>query len=98
MCAATGKPVPKRIQNAPELLPGLDVFYDAFNCLSTTRQIGMGLGPIPWTCIQAYADEYGFEGDQRADLFYHVNVMDSAFLEHVRKQNKSEPGKGKIGK
>jgi len=83
-----GRPLPEKIENAPVLLPGLDVFYNAFLELSTCRAHGMGvLGPIPWTAISAYAEYEGFTSEQDFDLFVlYIRDMDREFLKHMSKK------------
>lgn len=75
-------PIPKEILNAPELLPGLELFYAAFNDLHTCRPVGMAEGQIPWTTIDLYCERYDITGDQREDFFYHIRELDHAYLEH----------------
>lgn len=84
-CMQTGMPIPDFIKNAPELMPGLEVFLQAFWDLSTCRQIGMGLGPIPWTSVESYATLY-FESDGfKQDLHFHIRQLDAAYLEWANK-------------
>jgi hypothetical protein len=77
-------PLPEKIANAPELAPGLDLFYVAFLELATCRTSGWGEGPIPWTAIDRYAEANAFEGEQREDLFHHVRAMDQGYLAWAR--------------
>lgn len=82
-----GRPLPRKIANAPELDLGLSVYYYAFAELSTDRPLGWnGEGRIPWSSIRAWADDYGFVGDQRDDLFHHIREMDEAYLEYRAKK------------
>ena len=54
-------------------------FYtDAFWELSTCRQIGMGLGPIPFTSLMEYAKLR--EVEEIDDFLYVIRVMDNAYL------------------
>jgi len=41
----------KALENRPILLPGLDVYFNAYRDLSYDRPIGMDVGPIPWSSI-----------------------------------------------
>lgn len=55
--------------------------YAAFQELSTTRQMGFGLGPIPWTAINDYAWRYGIVATDHFDhLVTFVRAMDEAWL------------------
>src|SRR5690606_27200047 len=87
-CMQTGMPIPDFIKNAPELMPGLEVFLEAFWDLSTCRQIGMGLGPIPWTSVQEYCRINGGGEDFNRDIHYHVRQLDIAYLEWANKNSK----------
>lgn len=85
-CLRFGQPLPDKIREAPELLPGLELYYRAFFRLSTCRQIGMGLGPVPWTAVQEYARVLELEPDQAEALRYHIERMDNAFLDWQSKK------------
>ena len=74
-------PLPERIKNAPDLLPGLELYYDAFKHLTTSRQIGQGcLGPIAYKAISDYCQAEGIEGDMREDMLYHIEHLDAAYM------------------
>lgn len=88
-------PLPKRIQEAPELLPGMEFYFAAFSDLDTTRPIGMELGPISWSAIQQYADYYELEPEAREDLHYHIRVLDNQFLMYHRKRSRGGAKGGK---
>lgn len=55
-----------------------EFYINAFSELSSCRQIGMGLGPIPFTAIAEYARIY--KVDDISDFIYIIRVMDNAFL------------------
>lgn len=83
MCEREGQPLPARIANKPELLLGLELFYISFLNLTSCRQQGYNTeGPISWLSIAEYCKVQGIIGDQREDLIYHVQQMDSAYLEY----------------
>lgn len=86
MCLRERKPLPKAIQDAPSLLQGLELFYLAFMDLGTSRSIGFGEGPIPWTAIYMYCQAHEIEGEQQEDMFYHIQQMDSTYLEFKAKK------------
>jgi len=58
---------------------GFDFYFDAFSELSTTRPIGLGLGPIPFTAIAEYSRLY--ELPDFDDFAYVIRRMDRVFLE-----------------
>jgi hypothetical protein len=85
-------PLPDRIQNAPVLISGLELYLHAFFDLDSERSHGMGVTKIPWSCIKDYALFYEFDSEQTSDLFYLIRKMDS---EHVKslaaKSNGTKP-------
>lgn len=85
-----GHPIPDRIANKPTLLPGLEIYHKAFHRLSTCRSMGFGMGPVPWTAIEAYSTAMGFDDRHRHDLHYHMRAMDSTFLNHSNKRKDKE--------
>lgn len=90
-----GLPVPEFIRNAPVLLPGLDLFYEAFQELSTCRPY-MGFegvpGPIPWTAVESYGAAKGFEGDDQDYLEKMIRGLDDEFLIYTREKQGDKPG------
>lgn len=86
-CARERRPLPDAIANAPDLWLGLDLFYMAFTDLTSCRSFSTGgPGPIPWSAIQIYCDAYEIKGEQREDVFYHVQHLDTAYLEWAAKK------------
>lgn len=83
-----GKHIPDEIAFAPEIMIGLEIYYIAFQELSDSRNIGRGLGPIPWKVVKEYCDYLELDEDQREAMHHHVSKMDGAFLEFNRKKSK----------
>lgn len=81
-------PMPGKIANAPSLELGLDLYLSAFFDLESDRQIGMGIGPIPWNVVNEYAKTYHFDDEQSTKLFRYVKAMDVVYLSHVNKDTK----------
>ena len=81
------QPVPKRIQNAPQLSLGLELFFNSFMDLTSSRQIGFGPGPIPWAAIQEYCLHSEFSEEQTEDTHYHVTRLDTVWRDfHAKKE------------
>lgn len=76
-----GMPIPERIQNAPELELGTELFYLGFLDLTSMRQIGMGMGPIPFLSMVEYCIIHGIDGDQREDFLWIVSRLDRKYLD-----------------
>ncbi len=73
--------LPDGLENAPELLPGLDVYWTAYHALHTCRPLAWGTpGPIPWTAVAHYAQVWEMDEVQMARLERFVGKMDSEFL------------------
>lgn len=88
-----GIPVPDKLKNRPELKIGLEMYMTAFYRLSTCRQVGMGVGPIPWNFIAEYARMQELDQDHTDALFYHIEAMDSVFLKWSARETKPSDAK-----
>lgn len=85
------QPIPRVIQEAPELEPGLALYYNAFTSVTSCRAAGgMGIGPIMWTAKRDYCDEYGIFGWQREYLYDLVSRMDGAYLKYISNKNEEK--------
>ena len=74
--------------NRPQLLPGLDFFFQAFTELQTERQIGMAAGPIPWYSIIKWAEFHGLKDPDDIDvLMRHIRSMETVQREHEAKDD-----------
>lgn len=81
--------LPEKIQNAPEILPGLEIFYEAFMDLASSRgHTAAGPAPIPFSEISAWAMRYEIEGDTFELLLHFIRRLDGVYLEFVSKQSK----------
>lgn len=92
-CVRLGKPIPEPYASEPELEVGLDIFITGFKWLTTCRASGMGEGPIPWTAIRDYCLDSGLEGEQKEDFYYHIDALDTAYLEYRQAQAAKESAK-----
>lgn len=88
-CVRTRQPFPNAILNAPDLHPGLNLFYVAFLDLTSCRSLGYAQGPIPWLAIHHYCDAHDITGEQREDVFYHVAHLDKAYLDWSSEKTKA---------
>lgn len=76
--------LPDAIQNAPDLYLGNEVWYAAFLDLNSCRDLGFGVGPIPWTAIADYASAWELDID---DLEFFIHEMDRVYLAETRKKS-----------
>lgn len=86
----TNRPIPEKIRNAPRLMMGLELYYEAFMDLNSCRASGFGMGQIPWLAIFDYAVANGFSEEQTEDLLQHIRVMDHAYMDHHNKKNQDK--------
>lgn len=86
-----GRPPPPWFEENVDLLPGEDLYIIAFRELTTERQLGMSMGPIPVSQIKKWAVEYGFDDTMRSVFVRFVRALDIAYMEWVHKQ--SQPKK-----
>jgi hypothetical protein len=87
-------PLPQRIQNAPELFLGLEIYFSAWLDLHSCRPVAWAEQPIRWIDINDYADRLELSPEQREDMHHHVREMDNAYLKW--KESK-RPKDGKSG-
>ena len=81
-----GIPLPQRIENAPSLLPGLELYYVTFMDLMASRNSGFGIGPIWWETVQKYCEVHGIEGDQAEDMHFHIRNLDTEYMKFSAKK------------
>ena len=64
------------------MLPGLQFYVDAFNLLTTSRQVVQGgIGRIPYGEISKFCEDEGITGDMREDLFFLIGQMDHFYVD-----------------
>lgn len=84
-----GQEVPEALI-APDLQELESAIWVAFWDLSSDRQIGMDIGPIPWHSIKAYADTFGMP----SDIFCRVvRAMDKFFMRRRKELQEKEKKK-----
>jgi hypothetical protein len=87
-CYRNNRPLPRSIQEAPELLPGLSLYYGAYIELQSCRKDGFSTGRVPWTEVQRYAVWSEFSAEQIEDLHHYVREMDAAYLDWAEEERK----------
>jgi hypothetical protein len=75
-----GIPIPSEFEDAPEILEGCKVYYDAFVSLDTERSHGMGFTAIPWSKIKNYCDHYGFNIHDTEDFLNIITDLDYEYI------------------
>jgi hypothetical protein len=78
--------------DSPDITMFESEYVNAFFTLTSSRQSGMGLGPIPLSEILAYCDF--FEPEDPELLIHIIQRVDSAYLEEYNKeQERKNPKK-----
>jgi hypothetical protein len=80
--------IPDQLLNEPELLQGLDLYYNAFWNLCSDRQLGMSVGPIPYSSIANYCKDWKLDEEMSDNMKKLVRKMDGTFLEWQEKKSK----------
>lgn len=81
----SGRPIPDKIQNAPRLWMGLEIYYDGFMRLINSRSIGMSLGHIHWSTIQDFCEKTGLDEDTTFAMHTHITALDTTYVTHHSK-------------
>jgi hypothetical protein len=87
-CYLRRRELPDRIKNAPDLFMGLELTFNAFLELNTTRSTGWSAGPIPSWCIAEFVNRVELSEEEGEDLHYLIRLMDQEFLKYVSRKNK----------
>lgn len=83
--------VPEAFYDQPDIGLQWLFHWQAFHDLSTERQIGMGVGPIPRSAIRSYAEEYGIIEDDEYDKFEQIiRSVDVNYLKLVNSFGKKD--------
>jgi len=84
----SGQPIPSRIENAPSIMPGLELYYIGFMELTSSRQMGWSIGPIPWLAIEQYCVMKGLDEEQQEAMHHHIIAMDTVYMKYQAKKQK----------
>lgn len=75
-CYRNGVPIPDKFNNAPRLLPGLDLYFSAYEELVSFMNVHRDRPPILWADVHSYAMHHGFTHDQRRMLMKAVAELE----------------------
>lgn len=68
------------------MLSGDEFYLSAFHDLSTCRQLGFSIGPIPWKDIILYAQFAELDSDVLSIFVPVIRAMDNEYLKWVGKK------------
>lgn len=83
-----GRP-PKALIDRPELFPGNEWYLEAFWELSTDRDAGMALGPIPFSAINQYGKRLALDAEEFDTFRIMIRALDGAYLDHAEARRKA---------
>ena len=95
-CFRERLPLPMKIQNAPQLYLGLELYLGAYFDLQSCRPSGWGDAVIPWLTVDDYATRRGLDDEQREDLQVIVRRLDEEYLSY-RESKRPKSDKGGLG-
>ncbi len=91
-------PIPDRILNAPQLLPGLEFELGAFLELDTERSHIFGLTQLPVSVIRNYGLNSGLDGEELEEFISLIHGLDNAHLAKLEQKKPKPNGKDKSSK
>ena len=72
----------KALENRPVLLPGLELYFQAYNELSFDRPVGMSVGFIPWSSIVKWCEINGvYDIDDVSTCIRYIRALEKIDLE-----------------
>lgn len=77
------------VLNKPELNPGNELYFIAYQELDAERPPGYSATRIPGSKIIEWGLYYGLDGEEIEDLKYAVTQMDIALLDKINSKNKA---------
>lgn len=70
----------------PEML-GVEWIWKAWNDLNSCRSLGMGVGPIPWSAVDRYAQAVGLDGDEFVLLWRCSMRLEKIYQDHLKEKS-----------
>ena len=88
-----GRPLPSWYIEEPSVDAGDACYLTAFGELSTSRSLGMGVGPIPWKIITEYGAFHGLDYELLVPFISIIMGLDRLFLERMNAKQNIKPSK-----
>lgn len=83
---AKNRALPDWYVNAPQACPEDSFYLREFSLLSTERQFGMGVGPIPYSKVEARAARLQLDSGNTVAFVRAICAMDSWYLRWLADQ------------
>lgn len=81
-------PLPEWYLDQPQLQPGDNFYFRAFWELSSCRQFGWSVGPIPWRDMVLYAEYAGLDSENTQLFATVLRELDEVYLSWSRDEVK----------
>jgi len=78
--------LPLFVQKMPHLREDLHWIAEAFYRMTSSRQIGFGVGPIPLTEIDAYIRLFGLLDDDIERFYRLITALDAVYVKWTSKR------------
>lgn len=78
MCFEAGRPLPDAIENEPQLMPGLNIYLEAYIALCPWRRDGY----IPLDALVTWCELYAIDPALLEDMLLHIPALDAAHRKH----------------
>ena len=82
--------MPAALVERPALKRHLRLVWDAFHALGGDRQMGMAVGPIPFSAVDRYATRFRIAGAEFERFHALIMAMDAVFLKHCAEKMPKE--------
>lgn len=83
------QPLPRWVEDCPDLGPGEELFLQAFFELSTERAIGWATGPIPNSKMVEWGERAGLDSTTMRLFTRVLKTMDDAYLTWANQERKA---------
>ena len=74
------------VEGEPQLTYGAQLYVDAFWELSTERNFGYVIGPIPWSKIRLFASDVGLDPIMRRVFTHVIREMDEEYQSYQKRE------------
>lgn len=81
-----GDELPAFVERMPSVEPHLVWYVEAFRSLANSRPVGMGLGPIPLSEIEAYVRLFGLVDDDLERFVHLIHALDAVYLKWANRK------------
>lgn len=78
------------LESEPEVDEGIRIMVRAYSELSSCRNVGMGIGPIPWTAMLEWCRHHNLRRDVSNHLINVLRLVDADTLRKAAERAKAK--------